>query len=38
VTDNDALQSLIPAMLFKQFKVIVKLGVDFSKWQTELDS
>ncbi len=34
----DPLQSLMLAMLFKQFKAIVKLGGAFSEWQTELDS
>ncbi len=29
----DPLQSLMLAMLFKQFKEIVKLGGDFSEWQ-----
>ena len=31
----DPLQSMMLAMLFKQFKVIVKLGGDFSEWQQE---
>ena len=29
----DPLQSITLAMLFKQFKVIKKLGGDFSEWQ-----
>lgn len=31
----DPLQSMMLAMLFKQFKVIKKLGGDFSEWQQE---
>ena len=31
----DPLQSMTLAMLFKQFKVIKKLGGDFSEWQQE---
>ena len=31
----DPLQSMTLAMLFKQFKVIKKLGEDFSEWQQE---
>jgi len=31
----DPLQSMMLAMLFKQFKVIRKLGGDFSEWQQE---
>jgi len=31
----DPFQSMMLAMLFKQFKVIKKLGGDFSEWQQE---
>jgi len=31
----DPLQSMTLAMLFKQFKVIKRLGGDFSEWQQE---
>jgi hypothetical protein len=31
----DPLQSMTLAMLFKQFKVIKKLGGDFTEWQQE---
>jgi hypothetical protein len=31
----DPLQSMMLAMLFKQFMVIKKLGGDFSEWQQE---
>ena len=31
----DPLQSMMLAMLFKQFKVIEKLGGDFAEWQQE---
>jgi hypothetical protein len=31
----DPLQSMTLAMLFKQFKVIKKLGGEFSEWQQE---
>ena len=31
----DPLQSMMLAMLFKQFKVIKRLGGDFSEWQQD---
>lgn len=34
----DPLESLMLAMLFKQFKMILKLGGELSDWQADLDS